>query len=101
MYVFIGLGVGTVALILSAIVCFITCKWKQNKEADKSRGDRSDKPAVEEINHHIQAEPNDFDYVVNPKSRTNGCALPGNRITITANPLADADNKVITFANSD
>lgn len=26
--------------------------------------------------------------------RTNGCALTSNRMTITSNPLADADNKV-------
>lgn len=47
-----------------------------------------DKPAVE---HHIQADGGD--YIVEPKSvhMSNGCALPGNRITITSNPLADTD----------
>lgn len=51
-----------------------------------------DKPAVDD-GHHIQADAGD--YVVNSKSlsRTNGC-IPANRMNITANPLADADNKV-------
>jgi hypothetical protein len=52
-------------------------------------GDR-DKGGVDD--HRIQA---DAEYVVGSKNapRSNGC-VPPNRITITANPLADADNKV-------
>lgn len=53
--------------------------------------DRGDK---DDVNHHIQADAND--YVVSSKtlSRANGCIPPPSRITITPNPLADSDNKV-------
>lgn len=42
---------------------------------------------------HIQAEGNEY-VEYGQKSRANGCVLPSNRITITPNPLAEADNKV-------
>lgn len=53
--------------------------------------DTSDK--IREDEHH---EGND--YVVGQKTitRSNGCGI--NKITITTNPLADADNKVRLFA---
>ncbi|CAH0560050.1 unnamed protein product [Brassicogethes aeneus] len=89
LYIFVAVGVVLAALLIIAIFGLVVCrKWKQKKNLNKN-----DKPAVEE--HHIQADCND--YVVGTKSlpRTNGCALPGNRITITSNPLADTDNKNI------
>lgn len=51
--------------------------------------DSNNKAGVDE--HHIH-EAND--YVVGQKTvtRSNGCGI--NKITITTNPLADADNKV-------
>lgn len=88
-YIFIGGGAAVVALLITIVVSLIICKrWKRKKNLDNTR----DKATVEEVNHHIQADGNN--YVATPKSlpRSNGC-VPSNRITITANPLADADNK--------
>lgn len=53
--------------------------------------DNRDKAIVDD--HTLQLDGNEY-VVVGPKSmpKSNGCAP--NRITITANPLADADNKV-------
>lgn len=47
---------------------------------------------MEDINHHYPTEDNDYG---SPRSfpRTNG-VTPNPRMTITSNPLADADNKV-------
>ncbi|KAJ8973936.1 hypothetical protein NQ317_002440 [Molorchus minor] len=46
------------------------------------------------VDSHIQAEGNEYiEYGPKSKPRANGCALPSNRITITANPLAEAENK--------
>lgn len=60
-------------------------------------GDR-DKATVEGSGHHIQVDSND--YIVSPKTlpRNNGC-VGTNRMNITANPLADADNKVRYILN--
>lgn len=41
--------------------------------------------------HHI---PSEADYVVTPKSLARPNGIAPNKITITSNPLADADNKV-------
>lgn len=53
---------------------------------------------MESSGHHIQADSND--YIVSPKTlpRNNGC-VGSNRMNITANPLADADNKVRYILN--
>ncbi|XP_017787344.1 PREDICTED: interference hedgehog-like isoform X2 [Nicrophorus vespilloides] len=93
LYIFIGVGVLVVTVLLSVVVPLIICtKWKQSKEAVNARGERTNKSSADEISHHIQAEANE--YVVTQKnSKNNGCGP--NRITITANPLADADNKNI------
>ncbi|KAB0799541.1 hypothetical protein PPYR_07421 [Photinus pyralis] len=92
MYIFIGSGVLSVALLLSVIVLVIIFKKRKQKKAnnspDSSRGDKEDG------GHHIQADSND--YVVSPKTVSrvkNGNVTTNNRITITPNPLADADNK--------
>ncbi|RZC36440.1 interference hedgehog-like [Asbolus verrucosus] len=89
LYIIVGGGVlGVFVIVIVAVGLLLFCrKWKHKK--NNSRGDR-DKSGVDE--HHIQADDNE--YVVGPKGppRSNGC-VPSNRITITANPLADADNK--------
>ncbi|XP_060531354.1 interference hedgehog-like isoform X2 [Cylas formicarius] len=83
------ISVGTIiaaALVIASLILLFVCrKWKQKKLTDTE-----DKPSVE---HHIQAD--GTDYVVEAKSlpRSNGCAIPSNRITITPNPLADAETK--------
>ncbi|XP_018333733.1 interference hedgehog isoform X3 [Agrilus planipennis] len=90
MYIFIVAGVVGLALLLSVIVLFIICrKWKQKKDANSDAG-TVDK---EDGGHHIQADASDYIVSAKSLSRMNGCAVPGNRITITSNPLADADNK--------
>lgn len=55
----------------------------------------NDKQPTDDLNHHIQAEENEYEYVTMPHKnpKTNGCITP-NHITIRSNPLADADNKV-------
>ncbi|XP_045478702.1 interference hedgehog-like isoform X2 [Harmonia axyridis] len=88
LYVLIAIGVVGGGLLLVVLAVLIGCRrWhRMNSENDRQ------KPSGEE-QHHIQADGND--YVVNPRtlSRTNGCVLPTNRITITPNPLADNENK--------
>ncbi|KAL3267033.1 hypothetical protein HHI36_011175 [Cryptolaemus montrouzieri] len=89
LYVVIAVGVIGGGLILVGIGILIGCrKWQQMKNSESDRH----KPTVEE-QHHIQADGNE--YVVSPRTltRTNGCVLPTNRITITPNPLADTENK--------
>jgi hypothetical protein len=80
--------VGGCGLIFALIGVLLFCKRSKQKK-NSNRGDR-DKGGVDD--HRIQA---DAEYVVGSKNapRSNGC-VPPNRITITANPLADADNKV-------
>ncbi|XP_030767144.1 interference hedgehog-like isoform X2 [Sitophilus oryzae] len=69
------------AIIITAIVLLFVCrKWKRKKLTDTR-----DKPSSD---HHIQS-----DVDAKTISRSNGCVLPGNKITITSNPLADAENK--------
>ncbi|XP_066254583.1 interference hedgehog isoform X1 [Euwallacea similis] len=83
-YVIGAVSVIVFGLLTTGVILLFVCRrWQKNKLSGEQ-----DKPAVE---HHIQADGSD--YVVEPKPlhRTNGCALPGNRITITSNPLADAD----------
>lgn len=101
-YIFIGSGVAVLALLFSFVIFFIICRrWKKKKDLINTEGVQ-DKQTVEEINHHhhhhhhhhIQAVDGN-EYVVTQKSLPrNGCVLPQNRITITPNPLAEADNKV-------
>ncbi|KAK9870090.1 hypothetical protein WA026_006184 [Henosepilachna vigintioctopunctata] len=89
LYILIAVGVIGGGAVLIGIAVLIGCrKWKQMKNSESDRH----KPSVEE-QHHIQADGNE--YVVSPRtlSRTNGCVLPTNRITITPNPLADTENK--------
>ncbi|XP_008192347.1 interference hedgehog isoform X1 [Tribolium castaneum] len=91
LYVFIAAGVlGACGVLFAAIGLLLFCR-KQSKQ--KKTGTRGDHDKACDDHHHIQADATE--YVVSPKSgpRTNGCVAP-NRITITANPLADADNKV-------
>ncbi|XP_044255166.1 interference hedgehog-like isoform X3 [Tribolium madens] len=91
LYVFIATGVlGACVVLFAAIGLLLFCR-KQSKQ--KKAGTRGDRDKACDDHHHIQADATE--YVVSPKGapRTNGCVSP-NRITITANPLADADNKV-------
>ncbi|KAJ8927158.1 hypothetical protein NQ314_020431 [Rhamnusium bicolor] len=77
---------GCTVLICGTVLLFICRKWRKNKSENRDKGTVED--------HHIQAEGNEY-VEYGPKSipRANGCVLPSNRITITPNPLADADNK--------
>jgi hypothetical protein len=89
LYIIIAVSVvGGCGLIFALIGVLLFCKRSKQKK-NSNRGDR-DKGGVDD--HRIQA---DAEYVVGSKNapRSNGC-VPPNRITITANPLADADNKV-------
>ncbi|XP_018572670.1 interference hedgehog isoform X3 [Anoplophora glabripennis] len=84
LYVIIIGAVGGCVLLICGIVSIIICrKWKKNKS------DNRDKSTVED--RHV-AEGNEY-VEYGQKSRANGCVLPSNRITITPNPLAEADNK--------
>ncbi|XP_049826185.1 interference hedgehog-like isoform X2 [Aethina tumida] len=86
LYIYIVIGVFLVALLVTSVVMLFVCrKWKKKKSLNDNN-----KTGVED--HHIQADGNDF--VVGTKSlpRSNG-VVSNNRITITANPLADAENK--------
>lgn len=92
MYIFIGAGVLSVALLLSLIVLIIIFKKRKQKKDSSPDASRADK---DDASHHIQADSNE--YVVSPKTVNrvkNGNVPSNNRITITPNPLADADNKV-------
>ncbi|KAG5882564.1 hypothetical protein JTB14_011765 [Gonioctena quinquepunctata] len=84
MYVIVAGAVIGCALLVCGITLVVVCRKWQRKKSDSQ-----DKPGADD--HHIQVEGNE--YVVSPKSmpKSNGCAT--NRITITSNPLADADNK--------
>ncbi|KAF5288823.1 hypothetical protein FQR65_LT11938 [Abscondita terminalis] len=95
MYIFIGAGVLSVALLLSVIVLIIIFKKRKQKKESSPDASRADK---DDASHHIQADSNE--YVVSPKTVNrvkNGNVPSNNRITITPNPLADADNKVTTI----
>ncbi|XP_050304096.1 brother of CDO-like isoform X2 [Anthonomus grandis grandis] len=83
-YIIIAGAVIGCALVVTGVILLFVCRKWQRKKLSGSR----DKPTVD---HHIAADSND--YGAEPKTipRSNGCALPGNRITITSNPLAEAD----------
>ncbi|XP_023017574.2 interference hedgehog isoform X2 [Leptinotarsa decemlineata] len=84
-YVIVAVVVIGCALLICGITLVVVCrKWQQRKSVDNQ-----DKPGTDD--HHIQVDGNE--YVVSPKSMPKSNGLPPNRITITANPLADADNK--------
>ncbi|KAI4462835.1 protein sidekick [Holotrichia oblita] len=104
-YVIIAGGViGVALLIIVIIVVIVGRNWKKKKLAN--RNDRindddllisgnNDKQPAEDLNHHIQVENNEYEYVMPSKTpRANGCVISSNHITIRSNPLADADNKV-------
>ncbi|CAH1174054.1 unnamed protein product [Phaedon cochleariae] len=78
-----GAVIGCALLVCGITLVFVCRKWKQKKSVDNRDKSVDD--------HHIQVDGNE--YVVGPKTipKSNGCTP--NRITITANPLADADNK--------
>ncbi|ENN83278.1 hypothetical protein YQE_00364, partial [Dendroctonus ponderosae] len=52
-------------------------------------GDTQDKS--NSIPNHIQADASDYMVESKTLSKANGCTLPGNKITITSNPLADTE----------
>ncbi|KAL1489869.1 hypothetical protein ABEB36_013797 [Hypothenemus hampei] len=85
--IIVGAVIGFAFVIAGIILLFVCRKWQKNKLSDSQ-----DKPNVD---RHIQADGNE--YVVERKSiqTANGCTLPGNRLTITSNPLADADKKFL------
>ncbi|CAG9864415.1 unnamed protein product [Phyllotreta striolata] len=76
-----GAVIGCALLICAVTLVFVCRKWQQKKSVDNR-----DKAIVDD--HTLQLDGNEY-VVVGTKS--NGCTP--NRITITANPLADADNK--------
>ncbi|CAH1098676.1 unnamed protein product [Psylliodes chrysocephalus] len=80
-----GAVIGCALLVCGITLIFVCRKWQQKKSVDNR-----DKAIVDD--HTLQLDGNEY-VVVGPKSmpKSNGCAP--NRITITANPLADADNK--------
>ncbi|KAK9709803.1 Fibronectin type III domain [Popillia japonica] len=94
-YVIIAGGViGVALLIIVIIVVIVGRNWKKKKLAN--RNGNNDKQPTEDLNHHIQVENNEYEYVMPSKTpRANGCVISGNHITIRSNPLADADNKKI------
>ncbi|KAJ8912662.1 hypothetical protein NQ315_012738 [Exocentrus adspersus] len=87
LYVIVGsVVIGCILLICGVVILFICRKWKRNKS------ETGDKATVED--RHIQAEGNEYvEYGQKSIPRANGCVLPSSRITITPNPLAEADNK--------
>ncbi|XP_057651009.1 interference hedgehog-like isoform X2 [Diorhabda carinulata] len=82
-----GVVIGCALLVCAITVIFVCRKWQQKKSVDNR-----DKTIGED--HTLQLDGNEY-VVVSPKS--NGHTP--NRITITANPLADADNKVSSGSN--
>uniref|UniRef100_A0A6P7FCX6 Interference hedgehog n=1 Tax=Diabrotica virgifera virgifera TaxID=50390 RepID=A0A6P7FCX6_DIAVI len=80
-----GAVIGCALLVCGITLIFVCRKWKQKKSVDNRN-----KAVVDD--HTLQLDGNEY-VVVSPKSlpKSNGCTP--NRITITANPLADADNK--------
>ncbi|XP_076252429.1 interference hedgehog-like isoform X2 [Rhynchophorus ferrugineus] len=77
LYIAIGCATLLGILVVIAVVAFFMCsKWKKQKTA-------GNKQASE---HQIQPD-------AESKGRSNGCTITGNKITITSNPLADAENK--------
>lgn len=61
--------------------------------------DRRDKVGgvTEERGHHIQVDGNGYVEKTIPRGLSNGCGPPPNRMNITANPLADADDNQVRY----
>ncbi|KAH1020884.1 hypothetical protein HUJ04_010476 [Dendroctonus ponderosae] len=84
-YVIIAGGVVGFALVVTGVILLFVCrKWQRNKLPDTQ--DKSNS-----IPNHIQADASDYMVESKTLSKANGCTLPGNKITITSNPLADTE----------
>lgn len=101
LYIIIGASVLAGAVLVAGIIAVILCKKKKNKEANGSQGDgdHNDKAGAptEDRRHHIQVDANGYIAKAIPRGLSNGCGPIPNRITITANPLADADDNQVRY----